>query len=57
MKTDLADFRTKLQRGLAKGEKGLAELRAELLKWIVGTVGFQTIAIPGAVYANIRFVK
>lgn len=35
----------------------LADLRAELLKWVVGIVGFQTAAILGGVAALIHLLK
>jgi hypothetical protein len=35
----------------------MAELKADLLKWVVGIVGFQTVAILGGVAALIHLVK
>lgn len=34
----------------------MAELKADLMKWLVGTVGLQTIVILGTVAAMIRFL-
>jgi hypothetical protein len=34
----------------------LAEAKAEILRWIIGTIGFQTIIIIGAVAALIRLL-
>jgi len=34
--------------------KDVAEARADILKWIVGTIGLQTIVILGAVVALVR---
>jgi hypothetical protein len=48
-KTDLAAFATK--RDL---QVGLAETKAEILKWMVGTIGIQTVVIIGAVIALVR---
>ncbi len=45
-KTDLAIIATK---------SDLAETKAEILKWMFGTIGFQTIVILGAVLALSRF--
>jgi hypothetical protein len=33
---------------------GLAEVKAELLKWVLGAIGFQTLVILGAVIALVR---
>jgi hypothetical protein len=35
---------------------GLADTKAEILKWMVGTIGVQTVIILGAVAALARFV-
>ena len=35
----------------------LAELKAEILKWMFGTVGMQTIVIIGAIAAPIRLLR
>lgn len=35
-------------------EKGLAETTSEALKWIVSTIGIQTVVIIGAVTALVR---
>ncbi len=48
-KTDLAVFATK-----ADLQVGLAETKAEILKWMVGTIGIQTVVIIGAVIALVR---
>jgi hypothetical protein len=33
---------------------GLAETKADILKWMVGTIGIQTVVIIGAVIALVR---
>jgi hypothetical protein len=33
----------------------LADAKAEILKWMFGTIGFQTVVILGAVFALSRF--
>jgi len=38
----------------AQLEGKIAELRAEILKWMFGTVGPQTLAILGGVAASLR---
>jgi hypothetical protein len=35
----------------------LAELKAEILKWMLSTVGIQTIVIIGAIAALVRLVR
>jgi hypothetical protein len=48
-KTDLLATKTDL-------ELRLAELKAELLKWLIGTIGIQTVAVIGALLALVRSV-
>jgi hypothetical protein len=38
----------------AELEADIHALKAELFKWLVGTIGFQTIVIIGALYAITR---
>jgi hypothetical protein len=56
----LAATKTDLQMGLAAAKAdlqiGLAETKSEILKWMVGTIGVQTVIILGAVVALARFV-
>jgi predicted TIM-barrel enzyme len=35
----------------------MAEQKAEILKWIMGTIGIQTVVIIGAVLALVRVVQ
>ena len=37
--------------------KEIAESKADLLKWIVSAIGFQTVAVIGAVLAAARFIN
>jgi len=39
---------------LAKLEAKLAEVKADILKWVVGAIGFQTIVILGALVSLVR---
>lgn len=48
-KADLTPFATKTDLHV-----GLAETKAEILKWMVGTIGLQTVVIIGAVVALLR---
>jgi hypothetical protein len=60
MRTDLAALRAEMQTDLAAVRAelriGLAETKSEILKWMVGMIGVQTIIILGAVAALTRFV-
>jgi hypothetical protein len=60
LQNGLASVRADLQLGLASAKAdlqiGLAETKAEILKWMVGTIGVQTVIILGAVVALARFV-
>ena len=44
-KADLTNFATKVD---------LAETKADMLKWMVGAIGVQTVVISGAVIALVR---
>ena len=46
-KAELADLRAELKTDIA-------ELRADILKWVVGAIGFQTVATLGTVVALVR---
>ncbi len=39
---------------LAKLEAKIAEVKADILKWIVGAIGFQTVVILGALVSLVR---
>lgn len=49
---DLSNLATKAD--LAALELRLAELKAELLKWLLGSIGIQTVVIIGALLALVR---
>ena len=53
---DLTDLATKqdLQSVKAELQIGLAEAKADLLKWMVGAIGVQTVVILGALIALVR---
>ncbi len=56
---DLSNLVTKadLQATNADLRVGLAELRSEILKWMVSSMGLQTIVIIGAVVALLRMAR
>ncbi|MCI0735786.1 MAG: CCDC90 family protein [Beijerinckiaceae bacterium] len=39
---------------LAKLESKIAEVKADILKWMVGAIGFQTVVIVGALVSLVR---
>ncbi len=55
-KADSAQFATKADLATTKSElqTAIAETKADLLKWVIGTIGFQTVLILGAVVALAR---
>jgi hypothetical protein len=56
LQTELTAVRTELRTGLADVQIKLAETKSEILKWMVSTIGVQTVLILGAVAALARFV-
>ena len=36
---------------------GLADTKSEIIKWVAGLIGFQTLAIIGTVIALVRILK
>jgi septal ring factor EnvC (AmiA/AmiB activator) len=45
LKTEIAQQRSELRTEIAAVRTEMAEIKAELLKWIIGAVGFQTVVI------------
>jgi hypothetical protein len=60
LQRDLAELRADLQRDLAALradlQRDLGNTKAEMLKWVIGSIGIQTIVILGAVIALTRTV-
>jgi len=56
---DMAQLATKadLQMGLAEMRAEILKTKAEILKWMVGTIGIQTVVIIGAVLALVRMAR
>jgi hypothetical protein len=50
-----SDFRSDLREAELRLEAKIEATRAEILNWMFGTIGFQTIVILGAVLALSRF--
>ena len=42
------------ERDIAEIKAGIAEVKADILKWKVGAIGFQTVATLGTVIALVR---
>jgi hypothetical protein len=53
-KVDLAPFATKVDLAPFATKVELAETKAEIIKWMVSSIGIQTIVIIGAVIALVR---
>jgi hypothetical protein len=49
-KSDIADLKISVR-------VELAETKSEILKWVIVTIGFQSLAIMGAVFLIVKFVK
>lgn len=56
VKAEIANLATKAELAELRAElkTDIAELRADILKWIVGAIGFQTVATLGTVVALVR---
>ena len=54
-KSDSAAVRGDIETLRLATKSDLAEVKAEILKWMFGTIGFQTVVILGAVLTLSRF--
>jgi predicted nucleic acid-binding Zn-ribbon protein len=54
LKTEIAGLRTELKAEIADVRSEIAAVRTELLKWIIGAIGFQTVVILGALISIIK---
>jgi len=50
----IAELRTKLKTEIVELKSEIAGIKIELLKWIIGAIGFQTVVILGALISLIR---
>ena len=55
-KADLAAMRTEIGELKTELKTEIAGTKADLLKWIIGAIGFQTVVILGALISLIRIV-
>ncbi len=53
---ELADLARKSDLAHLASKADLAEVKADLLKWMVGTIGFQTLVILGAIASLARWL-
>lgn len=53
-KTDIAAVRTDIEALRLANEADLAETKAEIVKWMIGSIGFQALVIVGGVVALAR---
>ena len=51
---DIADLRTELKGDIRALEVKIEAAKADTIKWVVGIIGFQTVAIVGAVVVLAR---
>ena len=54
MKSEISSLRSEMKAVEARIESKLELLRSDVLKWIVGSIGFQTLVILGAVITLTR---
>jgi hypothetical protein len=52
----LSESEARLRGEIAAVRNEIAAAKAELMRWIIGTIGFQTVVILGAVAALIRLM-
>jgi hypothetical protein len=52
----IAELKTELKTEIAELKAEIGETRIDLLKWIIGAIGFQTVVILGALISLIRTV-
>ena len=50
----IAELRTELKTEIVELKSEIAGIKIELLKWIIGAIGFQTVVILGALITVIR---
>ncbi|MCJ2057468.1 CCDC90 family protein [Methylobacterium sp. J-048] len=53
-KTDIAAVRTDIEALRLANRADLADTKAELIKWMIGTIGFQALVIVGGLVALAR---
>jgi len=54
LKTDIAELKGEIAAVKADLETDIADIKADILKWMVGAIGFQTVATLGTVVALVK---
>jgi len=54
LKTDIAELKAELKTDIAEVKAAIAEVKADILRWMVGAIGFQTVAPLWTVIALVR---
>ena len=57
LQTELAAMRAEIVQNKTELKAEIAETKAEIIKWMFGTIGFQTLIILGAVIALARLLQ
>jgi hypothetical protein len=52
--SDVAALRAEIRESEIRLRAEIADLRSDILKWVIGAIGFQTIVVIGAVAGLIR---
>ena len=55
-KSDVARLEAEIDRLGETTKANLAETKFEILKWVIGTMGFQTLLILGSVFAMVKWI-
>jgi hypothetical protein len=56
LKTEIAELRSDLKTEIAELKIEIGGIKIELLKWIIGAIGFQTVVVLGALISLVRIV-
>jgi hypothetical protein len=56
LKTEIAELKSELKTEIAELKIEIGGIKIELLKWIIGAIGFQTVVILGALISLVRIV-
>jgi hypothetical protein len=54
---DIAAIRAEIRESELRLRTEIADLRSDILKWVIGAIGFQTVIVIGAVAGLIRLLR
>ena len=57
LRTEIAELKTELKNDIAQIKTNLAETKADILKWIIGAIGFQTVIVIGTILSLARLFQ